>query len=104
MKLLLIIMVVIIVPISTLAQDSVHVQGTGEFDMCEPVVKRVLNDTTLYYAVQQATKFPGGSEAMYTFVKKEMNASECLTDSEAVQKSYVKFVVERDGRITDASI
>ena len=54
--------------------------------------------------VEVAPKFPGGREAMYAFISANQHYQDSTTIHEVQGKVYVRFVVEKDGSISEKSV
>jgi protein TonB len=55
-------------------------------------------------AVQEQPEFPGGMEEMYKFLGKLQKYPDMEADAGIQGKVYVEFVVEKDGKITEAKV
>ncbi|HNC12283.1 MAG TPA: energy transducer TonB, partial [Cyclobacteriaceae bacterium] len=54
-------------------------------------------------AIEQPATFPGGPAAFKSFIDREIKNLPCIGATDG-KKSYIKFIVERDGRITQPEI
>ena len=61
---------------------------------------KIVEDNTVYNAVEVKPDFPGGMEKFYKFVGKNYRAPE----EDIRGKVYVQFVVEKDGSLTDIKV
>lgn len=68
--------------------------GEGEKDV------KIVEDNTVYQAVEVKPDFPGGIQKFYEFVGKNYQAPE----EDVRGKVYVSFVVEKDGSLTDIKV
>jgi len=68
--------------------------GEGDKDV------KIVEDNTVYSAVEVRPDFPGGSQKFYEFVSKNYRAPE----EDVKGKVYVQFVVEKDGTLTDIKV
>lgn len=66
-----------------------------------PADSKVVEDNTVYNAVEVRPDFPGGMKKFYEYVQKNFRAPE---DSEVSGKIIVQFVVEKDGSLTDIKV
>jgi protein TonB len=66
-----------------------------------PADSKVVEDNTVYNAVEVKPDFPGGMKKFYEYVQKNFRAPE---DSEVSGKIIVQFVVEKDGSLTDIKV
>lgn len=71
-----------------------------------PVMKEEENvdEEEIFRAVEDQPEFPGGEAALYAFLKKNTVYPEFAKQVGISGKVYITFVVERDGRITDAKV
>ena len=69
--------------------------GDGDKD------NKIVEDNTVYTAVEVKPEFPGGMQKFYDFVGKNFKTPE---DEEISGKITVQFVVEKDGSLTDIRI
>lgn len=58
-------------------------------------------DTTVYTVVEKMPEFPGGEEKLYVYLGKEFKVPECFLNSRIKSKFYFKFIVEKDGTISN---
>lgn len=68
--------------------------GEGDKDV------KIVEDNTVYNAVEVRPEFPGGLAKFYEFVSKNYRAPE----EEIAGKVMVQFVVEKDGSLTDIKV
>ena len=68
--------------------------GEGDKDV------KIVEDNTVYNAVEVKPDFPGGLQKFYDFVGKNYRAPE----EDIKGKVYVQFVVEKDGSLTDIKV
>jgi len=68
--------------------------GEGDKDV------KIVEDNTVYSAVEVRPDFPGGIQKFYEFVSKNYRAPE----EDVKGKVYVQFVVEKDGTLTDIKV
>jgi protein TonB len=68
--------------------------GEGDKDV------KIVEDNTVYNAVEVRPDFPGGIQKFYDFVGKNYRAPE----EDVRGKVYVQFVVEKDGSLTDIKV
>ena len=68
--------------------------GEGDKDV------KIVEDNTVYNAVEVKPDFPGGLQKFYDFVGKNYRAPE----EDIRGKVYVQFVVEKDGSLTDIKV
>jgi protein TonB len=68
--------------------------GEGDKDV------KIVEDNTVYSAVEVRPDFPGGIQKFYEFVSKNYRAPE----EDVKGKVYIQFVVEKDGTLTDIKV
>lgn len=82
-------------------------------DMAQEIVlkerhpeKAVVNEESIYIVVEQQPEYPGGSHEMMMFIQKEIKfpANRLADTSFAGCKSYIRMVIDTNGRITDPTI
>ncbi len=56
-------------------------------------------DTTVFAFAEQPPRFPGGTEAMFSFIQKHKKYPQGGPDADKEGKVYVSFVVQSDGNI-----
>ncbi len=61
-------------------------------------------DETVYVFIEESASFPGGEEALYAYLNKNLQYPELARESNITGTVVIKFVVEKDGSITKASI
>ena len=61
---------------------------------------KIVEDNTVYNAVEVRPDFPGGIQKFYDFVSKNYRAPE----EDVKGKVFVQFVVEKDGSLTDIKV
>ena len=57
-------------------------------------------ESSLYYVVEEEPEFPGGLEALNTFLQNNIKYPVLARDSNIQGKVYLSFVVEKDGSIS----
>jgi protein TonB len=62
---------------------------------------KIVEDNTIYNAVQVKPDFPGGIQKFYAYVAKNFKAPE---DEDVKGRIIVTFVVEKDGSLTDIKV
>lgn len=58
----------------------------------------------IFNAVEEPPTFPGGMEAMYAFMKKELRYPEMAAQNNIQGRVIVQFVVEKDGSIGEVKV
>jgi len=77
-------------------QDEVMIARSG--------VEEVNEDEGFVFVEEEAASFPGGDEALYAYLSKNIHYPELARESNISGTVVIKFVVEKDGSITRASI
>ena len=57
-----------------------------------------------FIVVEQMPEFPGGEEALYQFLGSNLSYPDTAKEQNITGKVIVSFVVEKDGRITNAKV
>jgi periplasmic protein TonB len=83
---------------------SVAVEGPVDVTFDEPVEEVVADDNEIFTVVEQNPEFPGGYDAMMTFVKQNMKYPVNARRMQVEGTVYVGFVVNKDGTITDVKV
>ncbi len=68
------------------------------------VIEEAADDTPPVYFTEDMPEFPGGSEALYSFLGKEIQYPEVARNNGITGTVLVEFVVERDGRVSNAKV
>ncbi len=76
---------------------------TREDQMKESSRKRSEEDNTAYEVVDVMPQFPGGDEARMSFIAKTIVYPQLAKENGEQGTVYVRYVVEKDGRIVDVS-
>ena len=69
-----------------------------------PDVPQVTDPNAPLILVEQMPEFPGGQEAMFAYISKELKYPEEAIDKKAEGAVIISFVVERDGSIGEAKV
>lgn len=67
-------------------------------------VERVDDDSIIFYPVTVDPEFPGGIEALYAYLCRNVSYPAEARDSNITGKVYVTFTVERDGSTSNVRI
>jgi len=86
--------------------STVTNEGTEEVVFEEPVKQVVVEDDEdkIFTVVEQQAEFPGGMEALYKFLNKNIRYPSSARRMGVDGKVYVQFVVDKEGKISDVSI
>ena len=66
-------------------------------------VRESVSDS-IFVVVEQKPEFPGGEEALYQFLASNLNYPNTAKEQNIKGRVIVSFVVEKDGRITNAKV
>jgi protein TonB len=61
-------------------------------------------DTTIYSTVDKEAEFPGGPAAMMTWIQNNLVYPNEITGGEIINRIYVTFIIEVDGRISQPTV
>ncbi|CAN5395416.1 energy transducer TonB [soil metagenome] len=80
-------------------------EGTGDVVFTEPVKEAAGEDPNqIFLVVEQPPEFPGGNQALMTFIAKNMRYPAQARRMQIEGQVYVSFVVDADGRINDIQV
>ena len=68
------------------------------------IVEEAVAEEEIFTIVEQMPSFPGGDEALFKFLGKNINYPQMAADAGITGMVYVTFVVEKDGSVADARI
>ncbi|MDF3027468.1 MAG: hypothetical protein K0S23_1775 [Fluviicola sp.] len=78
--------------------------GDGTYDMVIAPPVEPKDQEVVYDYVEEPASFPGGSEALKTFISKNLRYPESMKEAGVQGKVYLKFVVSETGEISDVKI
>ena len=81
-----------------------NVEGTSEVIFEEPVEEVKEDVNKVFLLVEQPPEFEGGIEAMYKFIYKNVKYPASARRMNVEGSVYVGFVVDADGKISEASV
>ena len=61
-------------------------------------------DDPIFVVVEELPEFPGGDAALYKFLAENINYPKLAVEAGITGKVYIRFVVEKDGSISQATI
>lgn len=61
----------------------------------------VSTDDAVFVVVEEQAMFPGGMEAMYDYIGKNLKYPELAKEKDIQGRVFVNFIVEKDGSITN---
>jgi len=67
-------------------------------------IKIEKDDSTIFTFVDEYPEFPGGTSAMFQFIKKNLNFSNINCDSFGCKPFWIKFTVDSTGEAKNVSI
>lgn len=67
-------------------------------------VREVVEDERIYEVVEQNAMFPGGDQACYEWLAKNIKYPSICQEQGVQGRVFVSFVVEKDGSITDVKV
>jgi protein TonB len=82
----------------TFAQEDVVAPKEEKIQLTEPVQPEV------FTGVEEMPQFPGGEQALYAYIKKELKYPQMAKENETQGTVYVTFVVQADGTITNPKV
>lgn len=106
-----------VVDVLTIVDDNVEIDIELEIDDSEadkatiidalPQIQQkeeVVEDTEIFVVVEDMPEFPGGETALRSFINKNVNYPVIAAENGIQGKVYVRFVVDKDGSVTNAEI
>lgn len=75
-----------------------EMDGEAEFG---PIEGEENDSETCFTVVEEFPEFPGGTDSLEVFIKKNLRYPELLAESSILGRVTLSFVVEKDGSITD---
>ncbi|MBP5535691.1 MAG: energy transducer TonB [Bacteroidales bacterium] len=79
--------------------------GIGLMSACMNAAPKVdPNDTAIFTISDDDPEFPGGEDSLYAFFRKNIRYPEAAKEQQVEGRVYVRFVVEKDGSITNAEV
>lgn len=66
--------------------------------------KKVSVDDEVFVVVEEQAEFPGGMEAMYAYIQKNLVYPEKAKEKGIEGRVFVQFVIEKDGSISNVKI
>ena len=62
------------------------------------------SNDSIYNVVEQMPRFPGGEQAMFEFIGKNVKYPQEAREKDISGRVFVQFVVEKDGRVSNAEV
>ena len=66
--------------------------------------KKVSVDDEVFVVVEEQAEFPGGMEAMYAYIVKNLKYPEAAKEKGIEGRVFVSFIIEKDGSISNILI
>ncbi|MBQ2386318.1 MAG: energy transducer TonB [Bacteroidales bacterium] len=66
--------------------------------------KKVSVDDEVFVVVEEQAEFPGGMEAMYAYIVKNLKYPEAAKEKGIEGRVFVSFIIEKDGSISNVKI
>ncbi|MEE1000544.1 MAG: energy transducer TonB [Bacteroidales bacterium] len=66
--------------------------------------KKVSVDDEVFVVVEEQAEFPGGMEAMYAYIQKNLVYPEAAKEKGIEGRVFVSFIIEKDGSISNVKI
>ena len=85
-------------------QDVFEDDVVEEFDDVVEVVEDESETAPPVYFTEEMPEYPGGMEALNSFLSKEIQYPEVARNNGITGTVLVEFVVERDGRVSNAKV
>lgn len=83
--------------------DEVNGQDIADLQVIAEEPKKE-DDNKIYENVEQPPSFPGGEEAMYKYLKENLNYPTIAQESGIKGRVYVRFAVMKDGSISNIKV
>ena len=90
--------------LSLLAATAVSAQNDAVIDVAVPHVEEAQAPNEPLTIVEQMPEFPGGKDALIAYISKNLNYPEQAVEEGIEGVVYVSFVVEEDGKISNAKV
>jgi protein TonB len=91
--------------LALLAGTAVSAQNDGDIDVAVPVMEEKAQDPNEPFTmVEQMPQFPGGQEALFAYIGKELKYPEQAVEEGIEGAVFITFVVEVDGSITGVKV
>lgn len=83
-----------------------NIEGTGEVVFDEPVeeVMEESDEDVIFTVVEQQAEYPGGAEAMFKFLQKNMKYPAIARRMGVEGSVFVSFVIDKEGVISDVQV
>lgn len=79
-------------------------EGMDELGIITGEAEEEISADEIFVVPEKDPEFPGGEQALYDFLRKNIRYPQAAKDSNIQGKVYVTFVVEKDGTITNLKV
>jgi protein TonB len=86
------------------AVTSLRAQNDAVIDVAVPVMEDAYDPNEPLTMVEEMPQFPGGAEALYPYIGKNLKYPEQAVEEGIEGIVYLSFVVETDGKITGVTV
>ncbi len=83
---------------------AANAQSVNETKPDKEVKTTQQSEEPVYRVVEHVPTYPGGFEAMYEFLKKEMRRPEGVEIKPGKSRVIIRFIVEKDGRLAHLEV
>lgn len=90
----------VLLPFVASAQDDPYPISPA-VEVAPPPVPQVPDSNAVHQYVEQMPEYPGGQEAMILFLRKNVRYPEAERDNDVQGTVYVRFVVDKTGKVRD---
>ena len=63
-----------------------------------------VEDDAIFVVAENAPEFPGGSDSLYAYIARNIKYPEAAKKEKIEGRVFVTFVIEKDGRVSNAKI
>ena len=68
------------------------------------VAQTEVEDDAIFVVVENNPEFPGGSDSLYAYIARNIKYPEAAKKEKIEGRVFVTFVIEKDGRVSNAKI
>ena len=86
------------------SNDNNKVSDKNVVELTETVASTGIDDSPVYNEVEVQPEYPGGMQAMFGFIQKNVKYPESAKEKGIEGKVYVQFVVEKDGSLSSFKV
>lgn len=88
----------------TLVEVTSNDELMGVAPMYDEKLAKIEAEKAIYLSVEEMPEFPGGEQALYVFLDKNIRYPKFAKDNKIQGNVFVQFVVEKDGTITNPKV